>query len=185
MQGRGGRAGPRRVTREYLESAALHYLERFATSSANLRRVLMRKVERSAQEHGTDREEAAAWVDDLVERFRRSGLLDDRVYAEAKAASLHRRGVSARAIRERLAQKGVARDEADAAIGAVDADVEGSMDLAAAKALARRRRLGPWRASGRAEHREKDLAALGRAGFPYELARRVVDAPSPDEIEEG
>jgi regulatory protein len=66
----------------------------------------------------------------------------------------------------------------------VDAEVEGDMDLAAAKALARRRRLGPWRATGRAEHRDRDLAVLGRAGFPYAIARRVVDAPSPDEIEE-
>ncbi|MHA1114431.1 MAG: regulatory protein RecX, partial [Alphaproteobacteria bacterium] len=51
-------------------------------------------------------------------------------------------------------------------------------DLAAAIAYARRRRLGPWRvAAARAERRERDLAALARAGFNYDLARRVVDAP--------
>lgn len=178
-----GRRPPRRVTPGYLENAALHYLQRFASSSANLRRVLMAKVERSARAHGTDREEGARWVDALVERYLRSGLLDDRAYAEARAASLHRRGASARTIREKLATKGIDRDQAAAAVAAVDADVPGDMDLAAATALARRRRLGPFRREDREAHRQRDLAALGRAGFDYETARRVVDAADPDAIE--
>ena len=54
---------PRQATAAYLENAALHYLERFASSSANLRRVLMRKVARSARAHGTDPAEGAGLVD--------------------------------------------------------------------------------------------------------------------------
>lgn len=179
------RRPPKRVTPQYLENAALHYLERFASSSANLRRVLMRRVDRSVQEHGTDREEAAKWVDDLLERCQRSGLLDDAGYARMKAESLHRRGASTRSIREKLAAKGVARDAVDGALERVREDVEGGdLDLAAALALARRRRLGPYRApESRAAHRDKDLAALGRAGFAYEIARRVVDAEDTAELE--
>lgn len=175
---------PRRVTPQYLENAALHYLERFASSSANLRRVLMRKVDRSAQAHGTDREEGARWVDELIARYQRSGLLNDTAYAEMRAASLHRRGASTRAIREKLASKGIARDEADKALDALDEEVDGDLNLTAALALARRRRLGPYRLpEKRAEHRDKDLAALGRAGFSYDIARRVVDAEDPDAVE--
>ncbi|NYZ16031.1 RecX family transcriptional regulator [Azospirillum sp. RWY-5-1] len=171
------RRPPRRVTPDYLERAALHYLERFASSSENLRRVLMRKVDRSVQAHGTDREQAAGWVEALVERYRGAGLLNDDSYARMRAESLHRRGASTRAIREKLAAKGVDRDTADAALGGLREDVEGDLDLAAAMALAKRRRLGSFRsAETRAAHREKDLAALGRAGFAYEIARRVVDA---------
>jgi len=178
------RPPPKRVTPQYLENAALHYLERFASSAANLRRVLMRKVDRSAQAHGTDREEGARWVDALIERYRGSGLLDDAGYARMKAESLHRRGASSRAIREKLAAKGVARDHVDQALDRVEEDVEGDVDLAAALALARRRRLGPYRPpEARAAHREKDLAALGRAGFAYDIARRVVDAEDPDSVE--
>lgn len=171
------RRPPRRVTPDYLERAALHYLERFASSSENLRRVLMRKVDRSVQAHGTDREQAAGWVDALLERYRGAGLLNDDSYARMRAESLHRRGASTRAIREKLAAKGVDRDTADAALGGLREDVEGDLDLGAAMALAKRRRLGPFRpAEVRAAHREKDLAALGRAGFAYDVARRVVDA---------
>jgi hypothetical protein len=30
--------------------------------------------------------------------------------------------------------------------------------------------------------REKDLAALARAGFSYDVARRVIETPSPDDL---
>lgn len=178
------RKPPRRVTAQYLENAALHYLQRFASSSASLRRVLMRKVERSAQAHGTDPAEGARWVEDLIARYLRSGLLNDTAYAEMRAASLHRRGASTRAIREKLSAKGIGRDEADRALESLDEEVEGDLNLTAALALARRRRLGPYRLpEKRAEFRDKDLAALGRAGFAYDIARRVVDAEDPDSVE--
>mgnify|MGYP007004680707 CR=1 FL=1 len=47
-------------------------------------------------------------------------------------------------------------------------------------AYAKRRRLGPWRRPGTREaHRDRDLAAMARAGFPYGLGRRVIEA-DPD-----
>ncbi len=176
-----GRKAPRPVTRPSLEKAALRYLERFASSTANLRRVLMRKVERSARDHGTDAEEGARWVEDLLARYQRSGLLDDDTYAQMRTASLHRRGASTRAIRATLAAKGIGRDETERALEALDEEVGGEADLSAALALARRRKLGPYRRpEARAAFRDKDLAALGRAGFAYEVARRVVDADDPE-----
>lgn len=162
---------PKPVTPKYLENAALHYLERFANSAEGLRRVLMRKVDRSVRAHGTDREQAAGWVDELIQRYRSCGLLDDAAYAQAKAASLHRRGASARGIRGRLASKGI---DAELIGGALEELVDG--DPAAALAFARRRRLGPFRPeTQRAQFRDKDLAALGRAGFDYATARAVID----------
>ncbi len=172
---------PPPITAERLEKAALRYLERFSASAASLRRVLARRVERSARDHDTDPAEGAAWIEDLLERYRRSGLLDDAVYAEAKASSLRRRGASARAIREKLAAKGVDAETAVAALNRTDQDAghsetADSADEDAARALARRRRLGPFRPdSARADNRNRDLAALGRAGFSYETARRVID----------
>jgi regulatory protein len=43
-------------------------------------------------------------------------------------------------------------------------------------ALARRRRLGPFRTAARAQHRLRDLAAMARAGFAYDLAKKVIDS---------
>lgn len=169
---------PRKPNPASLERAALHYLERFASSAENLRRVLSRKVERAARHHeDIDREAAVGWIDDLIDRYRQSGLLDDKVYAEARTTSLHRRGASARKIRLSLAQKGVAAATVEAALADLGERVEGDAELQAAIALTRRRRLGAYRpAAARADYRDRDLAALARAGFSYDIARRVIEA---------
>lgn len=173
----------KRVTPQYLENSALHYLERFASSTANLRGVLMRKVQRSAQAYGDDPEEGAGWVDALIERYVRANLLNDDTYAQMRTESLHRRGASTRAIAQKLAAKGINRDGADKALETLREDVGPNVDLTAALALAKRRRLGVYRLpEARAAHRDKDMAALGRAGFGYDVARRVVDAEDPADL---
>ena len=61
----------------------------------------------------------------------------------------------------------------------------GDPELAAALNLARRRRLGPYKAPGdREDQRQKDLAVLARGGFGYQIARRVIEAGSVAELEE-
>ncbi|HEY9537533.1 MAG TPA: hypothetical protein VIS03_08050, partial [Kiloniellaceae bacterium] len=61
------------------------------------------------------------------------------------------------------------------------------VELRAALRYARRRRLGPFRLESgpddRAERRERDLAALGRRGFDYETARRIIDSDDPAALE--
>jgi regulatory protein len=161
---------PRAVTPAYLDRAALAYLERFASSAQNLARVLKRKVERRCRMRDEDPAPFLALIDDVVARAARSGLVDDRRYAEGRVASLRRRGGSARAIGAKLAAKGVPRETVAAALGGGEDD-----EIAAAHALARRRRLGPYRTGDRAPFREKDLAALARAGFGFAVARLVVD----------
>ncbi|HEY3918439.1 MAG TPA: RecX family transcriptional regulator [Stellaceae bacterium] len=177
------RRPPRPLTAASIENAALYYLGRFASSSGNLRRVLMRKVARAARD--SDKTEAAAggrMVEAIIARYLETGLLDDRTYAAQAAASLARRGASRFSIAGKLAQKRVDAELAAEAIAALDEG--GASELAAACALVRRRRLGPYRAPGkRAEWRQKDLASLARAGFGLDLARRVLRAPDVEALE--
>ena len=101
-------------------------------------------------------------------------------------------------IAARLREKGVAVATIERALETLG-ESSGDVELAAAVNLARRRRLGPYRpethAKGRAKadrsnrkpvasEREKALAALARAGFSYDVARRVIDADSIDELEQ-
>lgn len=177
------RRTPKKATAKHLENVALWYLQRFAASADSLRRVLMRRVEKSARAHETDRAEGAEFIEDIVARFRRSGLLDDRLYAQGRTISLHRRGVSTQGIRARLRAKGVETEDIEAALLALR-DETAEPDLAAAIAYARRRRIGPWRKHGdREEMRQRDLAALARQGFDYDTARRVIGAESAEELE--
>ncbi len=178
------RRAPRRATPKSLENAALFHLARFASSAENLRRVLMRRVERSARVHQTDIEEGAAAVAEIVARFTASGLIDDAGYAAGRALSLFRRGASRRKIRVFLSQKGVGDEDIEAALAGL-ARESGDPELAAALTLARRRRLGPYRVPGdRDDHRQKDLAILARAGFGYQVARRIIDSANVADLEE-
>jgi regulatory protein len=170
------RKPPRKVTPAYLQRAALSYLERYASSAENLRRVLRRKVAQRCRLRDEDPAEFHETIDGVVARALRAGLLDDTRYAEARVASLRRRGGSARAIQAKLAQKGVARDTVAAALEGEPED-----EVAAAHALARRRRVGPYRPGERAPYRDKDLAVLARAGFSYGIARDVIDGERPEE----
>lgn len=192
-----GRRAPRKITPGYLENYAQFYLQRYASSAENLRRVLYRRVWKSCAHHGTDEAEGRAWVDALVARYVRAGLVDDRLYAEGRARALFRQGVPPVMIRRRLQAKGVGAAEIEGALAALAEDTP-DPELAAAIAYARRRRLGPWRdgqgrngegrngkgraGDARAERRGKDLAAMARAGFGYDAARRVIDAESVDAL---
>jgi regulatory protein len=168
------RAGP--LTMAVLERAAAAHLARYASSSENLRRLLMHRVAKAAGEDDAAAAAGRALVEALIARFLRAGLLDDGGYAQAKAARLSRGGASRFKIRGWLTQKGVSRAEVDHAIAVLEERGEGS-ELTAACAFLRRRRLGPYRSPDhRVSFRQKDLAALTRAGFALDLARKLLGA---------
>ena len=174
-----GRRKPRKATPKHLERAALYYLERYASSAEDLRRVLMHRVKRSARVHGTDCSEGAVVVDEIIRKFQEWGYLNDRAYAEMRVDGLHRRGLSVRAIHHRLALKGVLEDDINIALETLATETP-QPDRHAAIAYARRRRIGPWRRNDRQSHRQRVLAALGRQGFSFDIARWGVDADAPE-----
>jgi len=176
------RRKPRKITPDSLGRIALHYLERYATSSENLRRVLIRRVRRSAEAHDTDPDEQIPHVDALIIRYQQAGLLDDQAYARMRAESLHRRGTSGRMIRMKLAAKGVPSDAIDDALESLS-ELVANTDLSGACNYARRRRIGPWRLRDRTDYRDRDLAALARQGFSYNIARKVIEAEDTEMLE--
>ena len=164
------------VTAERLEKSALAYLERFATSRRNLARVLARKLSRDETMDPDRRRALAAYIEAMLDRYEERGLLNDKVYAEGRVQALRRRGLSGRGIALKLQVKGVDRDTVAATL-----EADETTDPEAAMNFARRRRLGPFRpAEKRAEHRDRDMAAMGRAGFDYGTAQGVIDAVGED-----
>ncbi|NEU14130.1 regulatory protein RecX [Methylobacterium sp. BTF04] len=171
------------VTASYLERAALHYLERYSASVAMLRRTLQRRVEKRCRARGEEPGAFSEMIDATVARAISAGLVDDARFTAGRVAALRRRGTSARALSAKLSAKGVARDLVEAAMGAEQEAAGDGIDSenAAARAYAKRRRLGPWRRPDlREAHRDRDLAAMARAGFGYALARSILEAePEP------
>jgi regulatory protein len=150
-----------------------------------LRQTLKRRVDKRCRLRGEEAGAFAEAIEATVARAVSAGLVDDARFTAGRLAALRRRGASARALSAKLAAKGVSREQVASAMEAeretADADVD--LEAEAARAYARRRRLGPWRRPGTREaHRDRDLAAMARAGFPYGLGRQVIEADLDAEI---
>lgn len=165
---------PRPIDASRLDELALAYVARFATSRAKLEAYLKRKLHERGWA-GEGEPPVAA----LVARMVAAGYVDDAAYARARRGSLLRRGYGMRRVEQALGADGIAED--------IREDLRGDERAAraAALALARRRGFGPFGAEApdRAR-REKQLAAMLRAGHPLDSARELVDAPSIEAAEQ-
>ncbi len=106
----------------------------------------------------------------MLGRFTEVGLIDDATFANAWVESRHHgRGLGRRALAAELNQRGVERDEIQAAVAKLSPETE----LATARALVERRLAGT--ASLPAQVRLRRLVGmLARKGYPAGLAYRVV-----------
>jgi regulatory protein len=178
----------RPITAKYLQNAATFYLERYPSTAEGLRRVLDRRVAKAKMADAPIMENVQQAIAAIVAKFVAAGAIDDKAFAQTKARSLHRRGTSSRVTRQKLKLAGVDGETLDKAMAGLDQELQTDprqREWQAATALARRRRLGPYRHKDRKEHRNRDLATMARAGFDYDLARKVIDAVDSDALDEG
>ena len=162
------RAPRRPIDAARLDALALAYAARFAVSAAKLADYLRRKLRERGWEGETEPP-----VEEIVARFVAAGYVDDAAYARAKTGSMLRRGLGMRRVAQALGAAGIGEeDRAGARPGTGE-------QRRAALALARKRGFGPFGAEppDRAR-REKQIAALLRAGHPLDSARELVDAAS-------
>ena len=152
------------------------HVARYGTTRAGLVAVLDRRIGRWLR--AADGDEAAgdaaiaarAAARRVADRLVALGVVNDAAVAASRARNLTRAGRSRRAVAAHLAVRGIDRETAQAVLPD-DPEVE----LAAAAAYARRRRLGPFRAVEDDAAREmKEMAAFGRAGFSREVALRAL-----------
>jgi len=176
---------PRPLTKESLRHKALRYIDRFATSRENLRNVLMRHVQTSNYYHETSIQDGIDWIEDLLNKLEAANFINDARYAEGRAGALHRKGTSQRVIRMKLMEKGLSENHIAQALTALKEETQSeNLERDAALALAKRRKLGPYRLPEKREaYKEKDLAAMARAGFSYDLARDIIEAESVEDLE--
>ena len=163
-----------------LQEMALAYVARFATSAGKLRTYLRRKL----RERGWVEDTPEPNLDALVASYVEKGYVDDEGYARAKSAGLLNRGYGARRVEQQLHAAGIG----DGLRARFAPDEFARRE--AVVALARKRRFGPFarfemRAGDDwAKTREKQLAAMIRAGHDFDHARKVIDAADPASLDE-
>jgi regulatory protein len=152
-----------------LNELALRYVGRFATTRSKLRNYLSRKLRERGWDGPREPDLGA-----LAERFAERGYVDDASFALAKAQSLTGRGYGRRRVEDALKLAGVEDAAGEAAREHAETEA-----LSAAIRFATRRRIGPFAQSASADPRQKEkaLAAMIRAGHPFELSRKIVSLP--------
>ncbi|HEY5955540.1 MAG TPA: regulatory protein RecX [Polyangiaceae bacterium] len=170
---------PKSLNRADVEERALSYLNRFDASAARLTRVLEQFVRRRAKELELDVAPFLDVVNETVERYQRSGLLDDRRFSEAMARNLAQRGASRQAIKAKLSSRGIASNVIDEVVGGLAQEVGSELDVA--KSVVKKRKLGQMRPSEeRRAHYRRDLGILARAGFDLDTAKLALNVESSD-----
>lgn len=168
------RRAPKPLNAARLEELALAYVARFATSRAKLADYLARKLRERGWEGDGEPPVAV-----LCDRFVAAGYVDDVAYARAKSGGLLRRGYGPRRVSQALGAAGIGED--------IRAEVRAgeAAQRRAALAMARKRGFGPFgTAPADRAGREKQIAAMLRAGHAMDSARELVDAASVDAAED-
>lgn len=156
-----------------LERLALRYVERFSTTRAKLAAYLTRKIRERGWE-GDSSDPAA-----LAERLATLGYIDDRLFAEAKARSMGRRGLGARRVQDALRHAGVVGEDA-----AIVAPTLSDARIETALVFARKRRIGPFADTPPDRARiAKQVAAMVRAGHAPELAWKIARMKPGESVE--
>ncbi len=170
----------RRLSTSWLQRSTLHYVQRYPATVQRVRQVMVRRIDRKLREHEGDRLALLGELEEFLEALQQRGHLDDLRQAALWLDAWHRKGLSQRAMRAKLAHKGLSSEAVSQAMDALLQQAAGDgcdLELEAAENYARRRRLGPYqREPGlRGERRQRDLAALARQGFSFDVAKRVID----------
>jgi regulatory protein len=106
----------------------------------------------------------------VLDRFTAVGLVDDAALAAGYAESRHRTlGLSRSALRQKLRERGVAPETAEAAVSHIDLEAEATAALALA-----RRKLATMKHVDAPTRARRLIAMLARKGYPASISQQVV-----------
>ena len=114
-------------------------------------------------------------IDIVIEDLEKSKFIDDKFYSESKAKNLIQRGSSINKIRNYLIGKGIGEKYIKNTIDKINKNND-DQDFFSAIKICKKKRIGPSRnENNRSLFYKKDIGILARAGFNFEVSRRVMD----------
>ena len=155
----------RPITYTRLKNIALFYLERYDASAYKLKTVLQRRVQKNIMQGDSIPKDVSLWIQQIVTECIQLGYINDQRYAENQVRHLFEQGKSVRFIQQKLNVAGVDEQIVQSVLGSCD-------DYESAKIFARKKHLG--------SDYKKDMAKLARAGFSYEIAKKVLSKEDMD-----
>ena len=162
------------VTVEEMRNFAFNYIEKFAPSKQQLKTYLLKKYLKS-KNPSIKKSNISDLIDIVTEDLEKSKFINDKFYSESKAKSLIQRGSSINKIRNYLINKGIGEKYIKNTIDLIKINNE-DQDFFSAIKICKKKRIGPNRdEANRRLFYKKDIGVLARAGFDFEVSRRVME----------
>ena len=167
------------TTIDDIRNYAYAYLEKYSPSKQQLRIYLFKKLVRKNQKTSS-KKEIFNLIDTVILTLIDQKLLSDKYYSDAKSKAFFKRGYSLNKIRYNLIKKGIDEKYIKASISKIKEN-ETDPDFFSAIKLCKRRRIGPNRVeNNRTLFYKKDISILARAGFSYEISKKVLEIPKEE-----
>ena len=162
------------ITVDEMRNFALIYIEKFAPSKQQLKTYLLKKYIKN-KIPSLKKNNINDLIDIVIEDLEKSKFVNDKFYSESKAKNLIKRGTSVNKIRNYLFNKGVGEKYIKDAIEKIYSNNE-DQDFFSAVKICKKKRIGPSRhESNRPLFYKKDIGILARAGFDFEVSKRVME----------
>ena len=147
---------------------AINYLSKYSSSKANLEIILKKKIRR-LQIENIDKVNLYHNISKIITVLEKNKFIDDINFAESKMRGFVYQGKSKNFIKSFFSKKGIDKHISNKIIE--DLDKENlNWEIESARKFASKRNI-----LKNIEHRNKNLAKMARAGFSYEISKKILD----------
>ena len=153
-----------------LKKYAFSYLSKYNTSKKNLDRILHNKVRRMNL-NKKDKYTLYSSIASILTDLEINKLIDDKNFTQSKIHSLSLQGKSKISIISYFVQKGIEKNLIEESFENLELK-NPNWETESAKIFARKKRLGIKYSA----NFEKDLAKMARAGFSYNLSKKILES---------
>jgi len=157
-----------------LRDLAYAYIEKYSPSKQQLKVYLLKKY--LTKLRGSEsKKDLSDLIDKVLINLEKNKLINDEMYSDSKARMFLRKGYSINKINQSLKKKGIKDEFVRKSISKIKEDTI-EPDFVSALKLCKRRRIGAIRPNANRElFYKKDMGILARAGFSFEMSKRVLD----------
>lgn len=161
------------ITEQRLYNITLFYLERFDSSKLKVKQMLERRIQKEKLKGAIIPDNASILIQNVIKRMEDLGYLNDERFAKIQIKNLSQAGKSKSFILNKLKTSGISNNISQELLNAYDEENESS-DLTRAEKWLKKHKKGQFRTKDANTFYQKDLAALARAGFSYDVAQKAL-----------
>ncbi|MBO7244158.1 MAG: RecX family transcriptional regulator [Alphaproteobacteria bacterium] len=164
----------KQINKTRLTNITLFYLERFESSSFKTRKMLERRIQKERLNGNIIPDNINTMIDEVIQKMIELGYINDERVIQNQVQRLSNSGKSKSFILNKLKQDGLCPQTVSNYLRTFDEETSSS-DLTRAHNWLKKHKKGQFRIKDASLFYQKDLAALGRAGFSYEIAKQALE----------